>query len=67
MGTGKGIKIIDIINALKIKRYNVLKSSNELKISLANTKKIEKILSQFKIKSVENFFISKGFQDEQDR
>ncbi len=62
VGTGKGIKIIDIINALKIKRYNVLKSSNELKISLANTKKIEKILSQFKIKSVENFFISKGFK-----
>ncbi len=62
IGTGKGIKIIDVINALKVKKYISLKNKNELKISVANTKKIQKILNKIKIKSLENFFNNKGYK-----
>ena len=62
IGTGKGIKIIDIINSLKIKKFSNFNNSNELKISIANTKKIKKILNQLNIKSVENFFRKKGYK-----
>ena len=62
IGTGKGIKIIDVINALKVKKYISLKNKNKLKISVANTKKIQKILNKIKIKSLENFFNNKGYK-----
>ena len=62
IGTGKGIKIIDVINALKVKKYISLKNKNELKISVANTKKSKKILNKIKIKSLENFSIIKDIK-----
>jgi len=62
IGTGKGIKIIDIINSLKIKKFSNFTNPNELKISIANTKKIKKILSKMNIKTIENFFRKKGYK-----
>ena len=61
IGTGKGIKIIDLINSLKIKKFSNYNNSNELKISIANINKIKKILNELNIQQVENFFKKKGY------
>lgn len=58
LGTGKGVKIIDIINSLKInKKYLSFskKKTNEIHESIANTYNLENEINRYKFKKLEKF------------
>ncbi len=58
LGTGKGVKIIDIINSLKInKKYLIFskKKTNEIQESIADTTSLKKEIKRYKFNRLENF------------
>ena len=62
IGTGKGIKISDIIDNLKITNKNILypkNKVNEIDFSIADIAKLKKITNIEKFKKLENFFYKK--------
>jgi len=59
IGSGKGLKIIDLINILKIPKHKIIfkkNLTNEISISVANQKKLFKKIKFFKLKDIESFF-----------
>lgn len=58
IGTGKGIRLIDLIDSLKIPKAKLLfkkNFTNEISESIANKKKLLKKIKFFKFKKIENF------------
>ena len=59
IGSGKGLKIIDLINILKIPKNKIIfkkNLTNEISFSVANQKKLFKKIKYFKLKDIESFF-----------
>tara|TARA_Y100000591_G_scaffold111116_1_gene94647 strand:- start:20695 stop:22932 length:2238 start_codon:yes stop_codon:yes gene_type:complete len=59
IGSGKGLRIIDLINSLKISKNKIIfkKSfTNEISNSIADPKKLFKKIGFFKFRSIEKFF-----------
>ncbi len=59
IGSGRGLRIIDLINILKIPKNKIIfkKSfTSEIPVSIANPKKLFKKIKSFKFKTIENFF-----------
>ena len=66
IGTGKGIKIIDIVNNFKLDNKKILYSNkkvNEIEISIADVSKLKKIINIKKFKLLENFFYNKKLKN----
>ena len=59
IGTGKGLKIIELVNNIKISKNRIVfkkKLTNEIENSIANKKNLLAKIKFFKFKSVESFF-----------
>ncbi len=59
IGSGKGLKIIDLLRSLKIPKNKIIlnnKFTSEISNSVANQKKLSKKIKLFKFKKIESFF-----------
>jgi len=62
VGTGKGVKIIDLIRKLKFKKENLVYkklSTSEIRTSVANNKNLFRQIKKIKFDKMETFLKSK--------